>query len=69
MMSFTIMTHCPVPMRVERSNQKYLTMDKCPQGYGPGLEPLKLLEKCMNCPKKTSNKRRTRSKNKGIMWS
>lgn len=64
MMSYPMMTYCPIQMRVEQKGQKYLTMEACPQGYGPGLEPLKLLEKCMECPKKTSNKRRSPSPKK-----
>lgn len=50
-MKYPMWTRCQILIEVEQLSQKFRTLEECPAGYPAGLEPGKLMDLCVACPK------------------
>lgn len=46
-----MLTHCGMHLEVQQVGQKFKVVEKCQTGVSFGLEPAKLMDCCMVCPK------------------
>lgn len=44
-------TRCQLHIEVKQVGQSFKTLEECPAGNPPGLEPSELMDRCMGCPK------------------
>lgn len=51
MTTYPMCVRCQIQIQVKQEGHSFKTMEECPAGYPPGLEPNELMDLCLGCPK------------------